>query len=157
MTEVLLNNEIDFPLPTSLEKVIHAILQDHGITEGEVSLAIVDDPTIHQLNRDHLQHDYATDVLSFVLDKSDNELDGEVIVSCDTATKVATEYGWSAQHELLLYFIHGCLHLVGYDDHCDEDRLAMRNAEVKYLSVAGVDAPAGHADRVLISSEGATE
>ncbi len=68
-------------------------------------------------------------------------MDGEVIVSFDTAAKVAPEFGWSTQEELLLYVIHGCLHLVGYDDHNDEDRAAMRVGEAKYLAKAGIECP----------------
>lgn len=149
MIEVLLNNDIEFPVPTKLEQSVRAIMEDHGFTDGEVSLAIVDDPTIHTLNREHLQHDYATDVLSFVLERTESSIDGEVIVSCDTATKNAPEYGWGPQEELLLYFIHGCLHLVGYDDHNDEDRAAMRSGEAKYLAFADVDPAEAHAQRVM--------
>lgn len=149
MIEVLLNNDIEFPIPAMLEQSIRAIMADHGYSDGEVSLAIVDDPTIHTLNREHLQHDYATDVLSFVLDRSDTSIDGEVIVSCDTATKNAPEYGWTAQDELLLYFIHGCLHLVGYDDHNDEDRATMRVGEAKYLALAGIAPPQDHEQRLM--------
>ena len=152
MIEVLLNNDIEFPIPASLEQSVRAIMADHGFTDGEISLAIVDDPTIHTLNREHLQHDYATDVLSFVLDRSDTSIDGEVIVSCDTASNNAPEYEWTPQDELLLYFIHGCLHLVGYDDHNDKDRAAMRAGEAKYLALAGVDPPEAHAQRVMAHS-----
>lgn len=154
MIEVLLNNDIEFPVPESLEPTVRAIMEDHGFYEGEVSLVIVDDPTMHQLNREHLEHDYPTDVLSFVLESAKPMLDGEVIVSCDTAQKVAPEYGWSAQEELLLYFIHGSLHLVGFDDHNDADRAAMRAAETKYLKRAGVEPPDDHTQRVLANQEG---
>ena len=59
----------------------------------QVSIAVVDDPTIHELNRRFLQHDYPTDVLSFVLEQQDGRLEGEVIVSTDTAVAQAGEYG----------------------------------------------------------------
>ena len=154
MIEVLLNYEIDFLVPSSLERIIHTIVRDHGIVSAEISLVIVDDTTIHRLNRDHLQHDYPTDVLSFVLEKTDVHLDGEIIVSADTATRVAAECGWAAQDELLLYFIHGCLHLVGYDDHCDEDRADMRAAEAKYLRQLNLTPPDVHHDRMSLSPEG---
>jgi len=157
MIEILLNNDIEFPIPESLEPIVKAIMEDHGFNEGEVSLAIVDDPTMHQLNREHLQHDYPTDVLSFVLESAKPMLDGEVIVSCDTAQKVAPEYSWSAQNELLLYFIHGSLHLVGYDDHNDEDRAAMRAKEAEYLVAAGIEPPDDHTKRVLAKSEDSRE
>ena len=93
-----------------------AVLQGEGIAAADLSLAVVDDPTIHGLNRQYLQHDYPTDVLSFVFASSPTQLEGEVIVSFDTAQAAAARYGWSAEAELVRYVVHGILHLVGHDD-----------------------------------------
>lgn len=120
-----------------LTQVARAVLQDHGPATCRVSIAVVDDPTIHQLNRQYLQHDYATDVLSFVLEQSAESLEGEVVVSSDTAQTQAHHYGWSPADELLLYVIHGLLHLVGYDDQSDAARHEMRCAEGIYLGQFG--------------------
>lgn len=145
MIDVLVNNEIGFELSkSSLVKVIRNILLDHSVKRGEVSLAIIDDATMHRLNREHLQHDYPTDVLSFVLDRTKEDLDGEVIVSSDTATRMASQYEWSAHNELMLYFIHGSLHLVGYDDGDATDRAKMREQEIHYLKLAGIQPSAKH-------------
>ena len=114
------------------------ILLNFGIRRGAISLAIVDDPTIHKLNRRHLRHDYPTDVLSFVYQRTVDHLDGEVITSADTATREASQCGWSTSDELLLYFIHGTLHLVGLDDRTDTDRIEIRRWEDKYLRCYGL-------------------
>ena len=106
---------------------------EEGIRSGEISLAVVDDPEIHAINHRYLQHDYATDVLSFVLDRAGNRLDGEVIVSADTAAVAAAKYGWRMDDELLLYVIHGTLHLVGYDDLAPDVQTKMRERERHYL------------------------
>ena len=144
MIEVSLHNETDFEVSRErLESVVRKIAVDHGYQMGEVSLAIVDDPTIHRLNREHLQHDYPTDVLSFLWE-SHERLEGEVIVSADTATANAAEYHWPPQDEVLLYIIHGTLHLVGYDDHSPGDRETMRNREADYLRWSGVNLPTTH-------------
>ena len=105
------------------------VLAEEGIQRATISLAVVDDPTIHDLNRRFLQHDYPTDVLSFVLDSGPGYVDGEVIVSADTATAAAARYGWTRDDELLLYVIHGALHLVGYDDQTPAAQQAMRDRE----------------------------
>ncbi len=121
-----------------LISAVERILQDADIRQAEVSLAIVDDPTIHRLNREYLEHDYPTDVLSFLLDREGDRLEGEVIASTDTAIESAGRFGWRPADELLLYVIHGTLHLVGYDDLSPEPLAAMREAERGYLSQFGL-------------------
>src|ERR1700722_13208794 len=96
-----------------LRSATNRIVRDAGLREAQISLAIVDDRAIHELNRQFLAHDYATDVLSFLLERTDDRLEGEVIASADTAIRSAAKYGWQPGDELLLYVIHGVLHLVG--------------------------------------------
>src|SRR3990172_7692659 len=91
------------------------VLADSKFASATISLAIVDDSTIHALNRQFLDHDWPTDVLSFVLDERDGHLDGEVVLSAETAAAASEGHGTPAE-EQLLYVIHGMLHLVGYDD-----------------------------------------
>lgn len=124
-----------------MRRAILEILAGEGVVRGQISVALVDDPTIHEINRRHLQHDYPTDVISFVLECEDGYLDGEVVASADTACCVAGELGWPAESELLLYVVHGTLHLVGYDDQSDEDRKEMRIRERLYLARFGLVPP----------------
>jgi probable rRNA maturation factor len=123
-----------------LKKAVRLVLKDAGIERAEISIAIVDDARMHALNRQYLQHDYPTDVLSFVLERDEAAklLDGEIIASADYAAREASRYGWTTDDELLLYVIHGCLHLVGHDDHAPEDQAAMRAEESKYLAHFGL-------------------
>lgn len=120
-----------------LREAVRAVLEGEFVDEADVSVAIVDDPAIHILNRKYLDHDYATDVLSFLLSSEDEPLEGEIVVSADTADRESSHYGWRAIDELLLYLIHGTLHLVGYDDVSDADREAMRAKEREYLTKLG--------------------
>jgi probable rRNA maturation factor len=117
-----------------LKAAAEAVLEAAGIASAEVSLAVVDDATIQRLNRQYLQRDEATDVLSFVLQRDDQQLEGEVVVSADTAASCSARFGWSAADELLLYVIHGTLHLVGYEDTTAAAREAMRAEERRHLS-----------------------
>jgi probable rRNA maturation factor len=119
------------------------VLVDSKFTSASISLAVVDDPTIHQLNRQFLSHDWPTDVLSFVLDTSDSHLNGEVVLSADTAATAAVDEGWNPDDEQLLYVIHGMLHLVGLDDQSEAEQRNMRAAERFYLTECGVALPAG--------------
>jgi probable rRNA maturation factor len=123
-----------------LVELVRTVLLGEAIQSATISLALVDDATIHRLNRQYLGHDYATDVLSFPLRDEAGYLEGEIVISGETAARTATEFGWSAGEELMLYTVHGCLHLVGYDDASAAQRRQMRRAEQKYLRRFGVTA-----------------
>lgn len=117
---------------------VREILSDAGYQHGEVSIAIVTDAAMHALNREYLQHDYPTDVLSFVLEEDKNRLVGQLIVSADYAAREAPQFNWTMNDELLLYAIHGALHLVGYDDQEPELKAEMREQERHYLGHFGL-------------------
>ncbi len=128
-----------------LIEIASAILHDHGFAEGELSIALVDDSTIRELNLKYLNHDWETDVISFVLDESPGSLTGQLIVSTDTAQRVSLEIESTFEAELALYVVHGTLHLVGFDD-LDEDLVGeMRVAEKKYLQQFSIECTNGEA------------
>lgn len=137
--------------PDRIRRAVGVVLAGESIAAATISIAVVDDPAMRELNRRYLDHDYETDVLSFLLEESDQQLDGEIIVSADTAILQAGEFAWSADDELLLYVIHGTLHLTGYDDHSAADRGQMRRKEMQYLRELGLDSrradPLGEAGR----------
>ena len=136
------NQQTQLPIEAArLEQAARGILDEAGYAAGRLSIAVVDDATIHALNRRHLAHDYPTDVLSFPLDAEGDRLEGEVVVSAETALANAAEYGWPAENELLLYVIHGTLHLTGYGDKTDDEARAMRDAEARWLRACGVAPP----------------
>ena len=159
------------------------------VASAVLSISIVDNSAIHKINRDHLQHDYPTDVISFQLDfvtagdlqcddevenddedlldedysEDDAEIDddsvdvtdgelltegraagaaieGEIIASAETAVSMATDGEWSAEAELILYIVHGLLHICGYDDLTPEEKCIMRARERAILSELGLTA-----------------
>ncbi|MDD3586540.1 MAG: rRNA maturation RNase YbeY [Thermoguttaceae bacterium] len=135
----IVNRQERIPVETErIEFVLKQILLDAGYQSGRIEVVLVDDPTIHELNVQFLGHDYATDVLSFEMDRDDDAalLEGNVIVSTDTAADRAAEFKTTPSEELFLYMVHGTLHLVGYDDHTPEDAPAMRDAEKKYTQMS---------------------
>ena len=131
-----------------LRAAVECVLDDVTLVRCQISIAIVDDPTIHQVNKRYLDHDYPTDVLSFPLERDLEHgiLVGEIIVSIDTARENAAEYNWSTINELVLYVVHGCLHLIGHDDHSDSDRDAMRDAEKRVMANLGIKMPSSSQD-----------
>ena len=157
------------------------------VASAVLSISIVDNSAIHKINRDHLQHDYPTDVISFqldfvsagdlqcddedLLDEDDSEddseddaeidddsvdvtdcelltegraagaaIEGEIIASAETAVSMATDGEWSAEAELILYIVHGLLHICGYDDLTPEEKCIMRARERAILSELGLTA-----------------
>ncbi len=105
---------------------------------AELSFLVVDDARMQQINREQLGHDYPTDVISFPLE-DDPVLMGDVVVSAETARREAAARGHPAYHELVLYAVHGVMHLLGFDDHSPADRRRMRRAE--RAALAALDLP----------------
>ena len=126
-----------------LRRAVEMILADAGFGSAVVSLAVVDDETMAGLHWQYLGKDETTDVLSFPLKNDDGQLEGEVVVSAETAATVAGWYNWTPEDELLLYAIHGVLHLVGFRDTTPEEQVTMRQRETYYLNRFGLD---GHFD-----------
>jgi probable rRNA maturation factor len=117
----------------------NAVLEGEGIQDAEISLAFVDNPTIHQLNLRYLQHDEPTDVLSFPLSEANTKrLAGELVIGAEVAQTQAAVHGHELQAELALYVIHGLLHLCGYDDETATGAKEMRQREKHYLQQLGL-------------------
>jgi len=124
---------------TTLTDSVQIILAESKFSNGEISIAVVDDSEMHKMNVQFLNHDYPTDVLSFPLEKTNDFLAGEIVVSSDTAKKECGSHGLTERQELLLYVVHGTLHLVGYDDKSPADRDLMREKEAYYMNQFGID------------------
>jgi len=146
--EVLLLEILDEQdeLTVDLEKVrtiCERILDDYGVRSGKMNVVLVNSDTIQQFNRDFLQHDYPTDTISFPIEdrRDEGHLEGEVLVCTEIAKERAKEFGWSAEEELLLYIIHGMLHLTGFDDGLPEQQAMMQEKEREYLAMLGIQVP----------------
>lgn len=136
----------------NIENVVRTVLQAEQVLRAEIDISIVDDPQIHVVNRDHLEHDYPTDVISFLYDSLESpetppagsprgwrrEISGELIVSAETALREAKNFHWPAEHELALYLVHGLLHLCSYDDLTEEEQPIMRSRERAILQLLGM-------------------
>lgn len=113
-----------------------------GEKDPEISISIVDDQTIRQVNRDHLSHDYPTDVIAFDYREGElKKLAGEIIVSGETALRVAKEKGLDPAAELILYLLHGTLHLKGMDDKNETEAAQMWRLQGLYMKELGFIEP----------------
>ena len=138
------------PAPVSDECLAGAIcdaLRRHQTPAAQISVALVDDSRIAELNETHLHHCGPTDVLAFDLrDHAEEEtagvvrgpLEGEIVVSVDTASREAQARGHGFDAELALYVVHGTLHLLGYDDRVEADAVHMHTVEDEILTSIGM-------------------
>lgn len=92
------------------------------------------------LNKKYLRHDYTTDVLTFDWKQQDSGfiIDGEIVISAQAAKRNALDYQASVHDEILLYMIHGILHLRGFDDHRPKDIKKMRAKEDELMGLLGL-------------------
>jgi probable rRNA maturation factor len=122
-----------------MRHLVRTVLEGENVAEAEISLAFVDNPTIHQLNQRYLRHDEPTDVLSFPLSEPNaRRLAGELVIGAEVAQAQAAAHGHDVQAELALYVIHGLLHLCGYDDKTEAGAQEMRRRERHYLGQLGL-------------------
>lgn len=120
-----IDNRTDAKYDFSLLEAIHTLL-----TKKEVELILTDDTEIQELNREYRGIDKATDVLSFPIEETPFMPLGTIVISRDKVEEKAQELGHSAEDELALLYLHGLLHLLGYDHEVDEGQMRRKEAEI---------------------------
>ena len=111
---------------------IRRVAATYGKRVGEIGYMFVSDERILQVNRDYLQHDYYTDIITFDYTEGDT-VRGDLVISLDTVRSNAEKYGKSYDEELHRVIIHGILHLCGLHDKAPGEREQMEAAENKAL------------------------
>lgn len=101
---------------------------------GDISIIFCSDNYILDINIKYLNHDYFTDIITFDYCEGDT-ISGDLFISVDSVRENAAFYGTSFEDELNRVIVHGVLHLIGYDDHSEEDIAQMRAKENYYLSL----------------------
>lgn len=136
MITVKVANPYEQPLDfAALKAAAKTVLEGEGVRAAKVGLAFVDNAHIHRLNKQFLDHDEPTDVLTFPYSGAKAKtLEGEVVIGYEVAAEYAADRGHAVDRELLLYVVHGCLHLCGYDDTTAKAARQMRAKEREYLA-----------------------
>jgi rRNA maturation RNase YbeY len=116
----------------NIEITIARILKDHQHSLNYINIIFCSDETLLQMNIDHLDHDYYTDIITFPIEAE--PLAAELYISIERVADNAKQLKTAPDQELLRVIYHGVLHLVGYDDHEETDIAAIRAKENEYLS-----------------------
>ncbi|MBR5723977.1 MAG: rRNA maturation RNase YbeY [Bacteroidales bacterium] len=101
---------------------------------GAINIIFCSDNYILDVNMRYLQHDYFTDIITFDYCEKD-VLSGDLFISIDSVRENARFYGVEFADELDRVMVHGVLHLIGYDDHTEEQTAEMRRKEDYYLQM----------------------
>lgn len=122
----------------NFEKIVCTV--DSGVyAESEVSIVLVDDVEIHEINKTYRDVDKPTNVLSFEL--KDDILLGDIYISFDTVMRESKEMGVSFENHVAHMVVHGCYHLIGYDHITDDEAAVMEMKETKSLTKLGIKNP----------------
>ncbi|WP_303720421.1 rRNA maturation RNase YbeY [Malonomonas rubra] len=133
-------------LKRPLRKIAQKILSVSGFPEAELSILILDNAGIQVINRDYLDRDRPTNVISFAMQEGDGSgvqplLLGDVVISAERAAADAAEAGIPFEHELVFLLLHGILHLLGYDHErgTEEQMLQMEAREREIFSLLNTE------------------
>ena len=113
---------------------IEIVAAEHGKEVGEISFIFCSDEYLIKINREYLNHDFYTDIVTFDYVEG-NVINGDLFISIDRIKENAESFGVSFQNEFSRVFIHGILHLCGFPDKTDEEAAIMRANEETALQV----------------------
>ncbi|HSJ25167.1 MAG TPA: rRNA maturation RNase YbeY [Longimicrobiales bacterium] len=121
-----------------LRRAVRWALRHESVDAGEVSVTLLDNAEIADMNASFLQHEGPTDVISFALYEEEEDVVGDVYVGFDVARRQALAAGIPLEEELVRLTVHGTLHVLGYDHPEGEDRLDSEMWDVQEQVVARV-------------------
>jgi probable rRNA maturation factor len=120
-----------------LQKLIRRVEDEEGVQFRAVELVYVDEKEITAINTEHLGHDYVTDIITFQYDEDDSgqKIEGTLFCCAPRIEEQSKELGTTAREEFYRVFIHGLLHLAGYNDQTKEEKDRMTQRENHYLEL----------------------
>jgi len=137
-------NEAGVVSSEEVRSAMSTVLNGEDKDYTSVSVLLVSDDEIQEVNKKYLGHDYATDVVTFPLHETTDPIEGEIYVSLQTTERNSNLYGNTHPNEIIRVVIHGILHLTGYDDSTPELRDEMKKKEDHYLKLVEVSHKINH-------------
>lgn len=119
----------------NLRNWLSNVIESESHQQGEINYIFCSKPYLLELNRNYLDHDYHTDILTFDQNTEPNTISGDIYISVEQVAENAEQYQQSFSRELKRVMLHGILHLLGYNDQTPEEQREMRKKEEAYLSL----------------------
>ena len=117
-----------------LNSICKNILNDNNHSTATISIILSNDEKLFQLKKQYFQQDELTDVITFNLESDGDPVEGEIYISLNRVSENARKFKQNIGRELKRVIIHGCLHLLGYDDQTLEEKKVMTYLEDHYLN-----------------------
>ncbi|MBU8891168.1 MAG: rRNA maturation RNase YbeY [Bacteroidales bacterium] len=111
---------------------IHNTIQEEELNSGDVNIILTSDKYLLQINKQYLNHDYYTDIITFNYCET-NLINGDVFISLETVKNNSERFDVNFKVELSRVIIHGILHLIGFNDQNEDEKQIMREKENYYL------------------------
>ncbi|MBN2745312.1 MAG: rRNA maturation RNase YbeY [Bacteroidales bacterium] len=129
--------DTDFEILNSIfvQKWLFDVLESKSYQPSKINYIFCSDVYLLKINLQFLNHDYYTDIITFPYSSNPKGLVSDIFVSIDRVRENATNFDHSFTDELHRVMVHGILHLIGFDDHADEDKTLMRKMEDYYLNL----------------------
>jgi probable rRNA maturation factor len=124
----------DLPEPSATAIWIQEVIHQEGCELTCLNFIFCSDAYLHTKNLQYLQHDTWTDVITFDYSDTPQQIEGDVYISIERVQENACKYRHSFWQELYTVMIHGVLHLLGYQDKKESDKVMMRNKEAFYVA-----------------------
>jgi rRNA maturation RNase YbeY len=118
---------------TLVKEVIKDLFKKEKKPLASLTYIFCSDEYLLEINRQYLNHNYYTDIITFDLSENNHQVTGEIYISLDRVKENAGEFKTTFKKELLRVIFHGALHLCGYKDKSDKEQTLMRKTEDKYL------------------------
>ncbi len=117
-----------------MNKKIEFLFKDNNINLEQLQITFLTDDSLLEINKEFLQHDYYTDIITFDYSETNEKIDGELFISVERVEENAVEFKESFENEIQRVILHGCLHLCGLNDQSEAEKNEMRNKENYYLN-----------------------
>ena len=136
MTIIFNAENIDFPKIKKRETAnwIKSVAKSYGKQTGDISYLFCNDEKILEVNRQYLQHEFYTDIITFDYSEG-GRISGDIFISLETILSNSIQYDTDFDEELYRVIIHGILHLCGLNDKSETEAREMRKAEENALSI----------------------